>query len=181
MIDVKRIMVMGVSAGVGKSTFARELGKILEIDVYHLDRLYWKPNWIEASLDEFTTSQQRVVKHDRWIIEGNYNRTYDIRAQRADTIIYLELPLLVCLYRVFKRWIIHIGKTRPDMGEDCKEKLDYQFLKYIFTTYRRRKKQMRDRFQELIENNSEIKVVILNSKTQIQAYLEALSQCEVDD
>ena len=179
--NVKRIMVMGVSAGVGKSTFARELGEILNIDVYHLDSFYWKPNWVEAPQEEFANSQQEIVEQDEWIIEGNYNRTYDIRAQHADTIIYLELPLLVCLYRVIKRWISHIGETRSDMGEGCIEKLDYPFLKYILTTYKRRKKQMRDQFGNLIKSNSDIKVVLLNCKTNIRAYLEALSQSKVDD
>src|SRR5690625_4439060 len=169
-------MVMGVSAGVGKSTFAWKLGEILNIDVYHLDSFYWKPGWVEAPQEEFANSQQEIVEQDEWIIEGNYNRTYDIRAQHADTIIYLELPLLVCLYRVFKRWFSHIGKTRPDMGEDCKEKLDYQFLKYIFTTYRRRKKQMRDRFQQIKGKSSDIKIILLKNKSDIRSYLEMLRQ-----
>src|SRR5699024_11024103 len=176
--DVKRIMVMGVSAGVGKSTFARKLGEILNIDVYHLDSFYWKPGWVEAPQEEFANSQQEIVEQDEWIIEGNYNRTYDIRAQHADTIIYLELPLFVCLYRVFKRWISHIGKTRLDMGEGCKEKLDYQFLKYIFTTYNRRKKQMRDKFQRLEESDPAMKIVILKGKTDIQDYLDELRHSE---
>ena len=62
---------MGVSAGVGKSTFARELGEILNIDVYHLDSFYWKPNWVEAPQEEFANSQQEIVEQDEWIIEGN--------------------------------------------------------------------------------------------------------------
>lgn len=167
-------MVMGVSAGVGKSTFARELGRILEIEVCHLDALYWKPNWVEASLDEFTAKQQEVVRLDQWIIEGNYTSTYDIRVQHADTIIYLELPLRICLYRVFKRWISNIGKTRIDMGEGCKEKLDYQFLKFIWTTYHPRKKKMKARFQYLKENGSSITVVSLKGKADIRSYLQTL-------
>lgn len=169
---MNRIMVMGVSAGVGKSTFARELGDILNIDVHHLDRFYWRPNWVEAPLEEFSNSQQEVVAQDQWIIEGNYGSTYEIRAQYADTIIYLELPLYVCLYRVFKRWISHIGKTRPDMGEDCKEKLDYQFIHFICTTYHRRKKQMRDRFQAFEEDSSDKRVIILKNKAEIREYLQ---------
>jgi adenylate kinase family enzyme len=176
---MKRIMVMGVSPGVGKSTFARELGKILEIDVCHLDTLYWKPNWVEASLEEFTARQQEVVVQDQWIIEGNYNSTYVIREQHADTIIYLELPLFVCLYRVFKRWICHIGKTRPDMGKDCKEKLDYQFLKFICSTYYSRKKMMKDRFQVLIENDSHINIVLLKNKADIRSYIQTLDKRKV--
>ncbi|ASN05434.1 P-loop NTPase family protein [Virgibacillus necropolis] len=168
---MNRIMVMGASAGVGKSTFARKLGEKLDIDVYHLDSLYWKPYWVEASSEEFSASQQNIVTMGKWIIEGNYNNTYDIRAQKADTIIYLELPLLVCLYRVFKRWILNIGKTRPDMGKDCKEKLDYKFLKFICTTYSSRKKKMKVRFQEIGDQKN---IITLKSKKEIQSYITTL-------
>lgn len=171
---MKRIMVMGVSAGVGKSTFAREFGEILNIDVHHLDRFYWKPNWVEAPQEEFSNRQQEIVVQEKWIIEGNYASTYDIRASHADTIIYLELPLYVCLYRVFKRWISHIGKTRPDMGEGCNEKLDYPFIKFICSTYHRRKKQMRDRFQVFEKSDSGKKVILLKSKLEIRSYLRDL-------
>ncbi|USK26812.1 topology modulation protein [Bacillus sp. CMF21] len=172
---MNRIMVMGVSAGVGKSTFARRLGELLEISVYHLDALYWKPEWVEASLEEFADDQQKIVSLDQWIIEGNYSNTYDIRVQNADTIIYLELPLIVCLYRVFKRWIQNIGKTRPDMGEGCKEKLDFQFLKFICTTYYPRKKKMETRLQAFKVTGSQKNIIMLKNKKEIRSYLETLS------
>ncbi len=172
---MKRIMVMGVSAGVGKSTFARKLGASLSMPVYHLDSFYWKPDWIEAPLAEFAAAQQKIVNEEQWIIEGNYSNTYDIRAQHADTIIYLELPLLVCLYRVFKRWILNRGQVRPDMGKGCREKIDYQFLKFICTTYYPRKKRMKSKLQSFKEKDSQKSVIILTSKKEIQSYLETLN------
>ncbi|MGJ9384479.1 topology modulation protein [Salipaludibacillus sp. CF4.18] len=172
---MNRIMVMGVSAGVGKSMFARKLAQSLNIQVYHLDTIYWKPNWIEASLEEFSARQQEIVLLDSWIMEGNYNSTYSIRIAKADTIIYLELPLIICLYRVFKRWLTNIGKTRPDMGEGCKEKLDYQFLKFICTTYYPRKKMMKSKLQAFKEIDSENRVITLKSKKDIQSYLHSLN------
>lgn len=140
---MNRIMVIGVSAGVGKSTFSRRLGEALNIDVYHLDTLYWKPGWVEASLEEFSEAQMNIVQRPNWIIEGNYSNTFDIRVENADTIIYLELPLHICLYRVIRRWITNIGKVRPDMAEGCKEKIDWEFIKFILTTYRPRKENMK--------------------------------------
>lgn len=168
-------MIIGVSPGVGKSTFARKLGESLKINVYHLDTLYWKPKWVEASLEEFTERQQEIVILDKWIIEGNYSNTYNIRAQNADTIIYLELPLFVCLYRIFKRWLLHIGKTRPDMGKGCKEKLDYKFLKFICTTYYPRKKKMKSRLQAFIGMGPQKNIIKLKSKKEIQLFLETLT------
>jgi adenylate kinase family enzyme len=168
---MKRIMVIGISPGVGKSTFARELGKILHMNVYHLDSIYWKPNWIEATLDEFSKAQKEIVTRERWIIEGNYSNTFDIRAEYADTIIYLELPLYLCLYRVIKRWITNIGKTRPDMGEGCKEKIDWDFIKFIYTTFYSRKRKMEQRFQHYKQNNANKLIIELRSKKEIKGFL----------
>ncbi|MGM0874098.1 MAG: topology modulation protein [Bacillota bacterium] len=177
---MKRIMVMGVSAGVGKSTFARRLGEIVDIEVYHLDALFWKPEWVEASLEEFAVGQQEIVTLDQWIIDGNYSNTYDIRIQHADTIIYLELPLHVCLYRVFKRWLFNIGRVRHDMGKGCKEKLDCKFIKFIYTTYYPRKKTMQARLQAFQGIGSQKNIITLKSKQEIQSYLEKLSNEKIN-
>jgi adenylate kinase family enzyme len=174
MIDIQRIMVIGVSAGVGKSTFARRLGEALNIIVHHLDSHYWKPDWVEASPEEFVKAQEEIVENNKtWIIEGNYTGTFDIRINHADTIIYLELPLYVCLYRVVKRWLTNIGKTRPDMGEGCEEKLDWNFLKFIFTTYYPRKRKMRERFEVY---RTQKQLIVLKSKKEIDAYLLSMEK-----
>ncbi|WP_042463352.1 P-loop NTPase family protein [Neobacillus dielmonensis] len=171
---MKRIMVVGVSSGVGKSTFAKSLGKALNIHVYHLDALYWKPGWVESSLEDFSKAQREMVMQPQWIIEGNYTNTFDIRADHADTIIYLELPLYVCLYRVVKRWFMHMGRTRPDMGEGCKEKIDWKFIQFIFTTYYPRKRKMNERFHSFQSAGSTKEIIVLPSKRQIQFFLENL-------
>lgn len=106
-------MVIGVSAGVGKSIFARRLGDDLNIEVHHLDTFYWKPGWGEATLEDFISAQKEVSSHDKWIMEGNYSHSFNLRSELAATIIYLELPLGICLYRVIKRWLSNLGKTRP--------------------------------------------------------------------
>ncbi|WP_216831120.1 P-loop NTPase family protein [Alkalihalobacterium elongatum] len=172
---MRRIMILGVSAGVGKSTFAQRLGRILNIEVFHLDKLYWKRNWVESTVEEFAAHQQKIVEKEKWIIEGNYSNTYDIRAKYADTIIYLELPLIVCISRVFKRLLLNIGKTRPDMAPGCKEKIDYEFLKFICTTYHSRKKKMNDRLEQFHQSGIQKNIIILKSKKDIQTYIDNLS------
>ncbi|MGP4070820.1 topology modulation protein [Halobacillus sp. B29] len=171
---MERIMVMGISAGAGKSTFARQLGDKLNIRVYHLDAFYWKPGWIEAGLPEFKSKQEEVVGKDSWIIEGNYSSTYDLRASHADTIIYLELPLLLCLYRVIKRWWLHRGKTRSDMGEGCEEKLDFEFIKFIVATYYSRKKKMKKRLEAFQSMSPDKKIIALKSRKEIRDFFKCL-------
>jgi len=173
---MKRIMVIGISSGVGKSTFARRLGDALDINVYHLDVLYWKPNWVEATYEEFSEAQQEIVNQNQWIIEGNYSNTFKIREEHADTIIYLELPLYNCLFRVVKRWLMNIGKTRIDMGKGCKEKLDWEFIKFIYTTYYPRKKKMQKRFQSFQASNAPKKIITLTNKQEINSFMEKINQ-----
>lgn len=175
---MQRIMVMGVSAGAGKSTLARKVGDRLGIDVYHLDTFYWKPGWVEASEEEFAGKQKEVVKQDEWIMEGNYSGTYEIRAEHADTIIYVELPLSICLYRVVKRWWNNRGKTRSDLGTGCEEKLDFEFLKFIVTTYHRRKQRMRIRFREFQKKDPSLNVIVLRSKKDVTNFEHYLKTAE---
>ncbi|RDI45435.1 topology modulation protein [Falsibacillus pallidus] len=173
---MKKIMVVGISAGVGKSTFAKKIGDLLDIPVHHLDRHFWKPGWAQATFEEFRGAQEEILEHDRWIIEGNYTATYDMRAEQADTIIYLELPRYVCIYRVFKRFFKNIGRTRPDLGPDCKEKIDWPFLKFIWTTYYPRKAQMQKRFTAFQSLGKDKTIVELKNKKEIADYLQSLEK-----
>jgi adenylate kinase family enzyme len=166
---MNKVMVIGVSSGAGKSTFARRLGEVTGIEVTHLDRLFWKPDWVEASLEEFSAAQQQVVQNDQWIIEGNYAGTFPIREQYADTVIYLELPLRICLYRVLKRRVQFHGKTRNDVGEGCKEKIDKAFLKFIVSTYGARKKKMIRRLERYAEEGKTVHY--LKTPAQIEGFL----------
>ncbi|MDY0394264.1 topology modulation protein [Virgibacillus halophilus] len=170
---MEKILVMGVSAGAGKSTFAKKLGSKLHIEVTHLDALFWKPGWIQTGMEEFASSQREIVHgRDRWIVEGNYTGTYEIRAEHADTIIYLELPLYICLYRVFKRWLKNRGKTRPDLGVGCPEKLDWEFISFICTTYYPRKRKMRKWLQSFQADGEGRAVYFLKGKKRINSFIE---------
>ncbi|MCT8137185.1 topology modulation protein [Anaerobacillus sp. CMMVII] len=173
---MKRIMVIGVSAGAGKSTLAREISSTLGIDVYHLDCLYWRPGWVESPIEEFRSAQQEIIAKDKWIIEGNYGSTFMVRSERADTMVYIEFPLYVCFYRVVKRWLTNLGKNRPDMADGCPEKLDWKFIKFIATTYHERKKTMEDRLKTFQALDSGKQVFILRNNKQIRAFLKAIKE-----
>lgn len=168
---MQRIMVIGASAGAGKSTFARRLGRAMELPVHHLDAYYWKPGWVETDKKEFRHRQQELANEPRWIIEGNYNSTIDIRLGACDALIQLQLPLWRCLWRVVKRRIQYHKKKRPDMAPGCPEKLDYEFLKFIVATYRGRQKAQRHLIEEFIMKYPEKQVYILRTQQEIDAFL----------
>ncbi len=85
---MKKIVLIG-SGGAGKSTLARQLGEVLKINVYHLDALFWKPNWVGVPKDDQRNIQNKLVEKEEWIIDGNYGGTMEIRLNAADTIIFL--------------------------------------------------------------------------------------------
>lgn len=76
--------------------------------------------------------QNNLLKEPSWIIDGNYGGTLDMRIASADTIIFLDRNRFVCIYQVLKRVKEYNGMTRPDMQDDCPEKIDFSFLKWIW-------------------------------------------------
>jgi adenylate kinase family enzyme len=134
---VKKVIIIG-SGGAGKSTLARKLGEVIGIKVHHLDALYWKPGWKMTGKDEWEEIVLKIIKEETWIIDGNFGGTMDIRAQAADTVIFLDYSTTRCLYGIIKRRIMYHGRTRPDMNEGCPEKLDWQFIKWV-AEYKRKK------------------------------------------
>ncbi|GMK46287.1 topology modulation protein [Paenibacillus glycanilyticus] len=169
---MKRIAIIG-SGGAGKSTLARKLGQALNREVSHLDALFWKPNWVGVPRQEQIIIQTELVKQEEWIIDGNYGGTLDIRLHAADTIIYLDYPRLLCMYRAIKRSVQYRNKTRPDMGAGCKEKVDLRFLKWIWEYPKTTRPDILSRLQQL---SDEKQVVILKSPSEAKRFLNNLGK-----
>ncbi|MFC4386224.1 DNA topology modulation protein [Gracilibacillus marinus] len=165
---MRKIILIG-SGGAGKSTLARQLGHKLKINVYHLDALYWKPNWVGISRDEQRSIQKDLVSKEEWIIDGNYGGTIDIRLHAADTIILLDLPRIICVYRALKRMIQYRNRTRPDMGEGCKERIDVHFLKWIWNYPKTKRPEILNKLEHLKEVKQ---VVILQSPNEVKKFLD---------
>lgn len=163
-------MLIG-SGGSGKSTLARQLGNILNIQVYHLDAIFWKANWEGVSKEEQISIQTDLVKKDEWLIDGNYGGTLDIRMDAADTIIFLDINRTICTYRALKRMLKYRNKTRPDMGEGCEEKFDFDFLRWIWNYPKMKRPDILRKLHDLPENKQ---IIILKSKKDVQTFLEYL-------
>lgn len=128
----ERILILGCG-GAGKSTLARRLGQLTGLPVIHLDAHYFSAGWVATPAELWRPRVEELVAGNRWIIDGNFASTLDLRLRRADTVVFLDLPRRICLWRVFKRWMKHRGRTRPDMAPGCTEKADLEFLKWIWS------------------------------------------------
>ena len=128
---MQRVVIIG-SPGAGKSTFARKLAQRINAPVIHLDKLYWQPGWIEPDPQAWRDTLTRATQAEAWIMDGHYGSSLDLRLQAADTAILLEFPRALCLRRVMLRVLRTWGRNREDMGPGCKEKVDLEFIRFIW-------------------------------------------------
>jgi adenylate kinase family enzyme len=170
---MQRIVILG-NAGSGKSTLARALGKRLGLPVVHLDALFWEPDWVEPDAEQFRSRVSAAIAADAWVCEGNYaRRTFDLRLPRADLIIWLDTPRLICFKRVIMRGVMN--RPRADMPTGCTEKLDRAFLTFLNFVwnfdrgYRQGIEAMR------LAIGPQIPTVQLLGNRQIAAFLDSLS------
>lgn len=167
---MKKIAIIG-SGGSGKSTFARKLGEKLQIEVFHLDAILWKPNWTAVSKNQQEAIQHQLVSKDQWIIDGNYNGTLDLRLNAADCIIFMDMPRKLCVYRVFKRMLLYRNRQRPDMAEGCRERFDLNFLKWIWNYPRDKRPGVYQKLQRLQDHKE---IVILTSSKEARNFISQL-------
>lgn len=128
---MKRVAILG-PAGAGKSRLARELSEILDVPVIHLDRLYWKPNWVPMPDPEWDAIQEREVERESWIADGIQEERVIPRLwlDAADTIVFIDASPLACVWRVTRRR--RDPRSGPEMPADCEPAPFYRaFPKFL--------------------------------------------------
>jgi adenylate kinase family enzyme len=99
---MNRIVIVGTT-GSGKSTLAEVLARQLDLAFVDLDALHWEPNWKAAEPDIFRERVRTALRVDRWVVGGNYSKARDIIWTQADTLVWLDYPLWLSQWRLFKR------------------------------------------------------------------------------
>ena len=122
---MKKVIVIGC-CGAGKSTFARKLRDMTGLPLYYLDMIWHKPDRTNVSREEFDAALQNILSQGSWIIDGNYQRTLDLRLAACDTVFFFDLPVEECLAGVEARR----GTVREDMPW-VELEADEEFLQFI--------------------------------------------------
>jgi len=143
-------MIFGFPGG-GKTTLANQMGKKLNIPVYHCDRIKQIENFDWKPMDEIHALINQIISKDLWILEGY--PTIELMpacTERADTLIFVDFNRFLCMWRVTKRSFKHHNKCRPDVGDGCKDRFPPLLLWRVIWTF---PKKYRKRFLDFLSTN----------------------------
>ena len=168
---MKKIVIIG-SSGAGKSTLARELGSILKMKVFHLDRYFWQRGWKRETRDTRMDILQDFVREKQWIIEGTYLSSSELHLNAADTIIFLDIPPLLCLWRLTKRHLAYRRRSRRDIPEGSTDKLTMSHILKVVTF------PLEDRrtIKQKLRNYKSKQIIWLRSRKEVEDFLAQQKQ-----
>jgi adenylate kinase family enzyme len=172
----QRIAVVGTT-GSGKTTMARRIAQRLAIKHVELDALHWGPNWTPAPTERFREHTAQALNGDTWVVDGNYSKVRDIVWSRADTIVWLDYPLLVILGRLVSRTLRRVI-TREELWQGNHEHFAAQFASrdslflWALRTYPRRRREYPALLQR--PEHAHLAVVHLRSPRDARDWLAGL-------
>ena len=159
-------MIIG-TCGCGKTTLGEHLTSKLQISLTELDDLFWLPSWKKRPHQIFTQSIEKVTQKNAWIICGNYSKSRPLIWPKADTIIWLDLPLHILFIRILKRGLLQM-QTKEIICNGNRQTLS-KFLWMLYwvlkTFYRRRRV-----YSRLIKQRSHLHWIHLKSPEEVERF-----------
>ena len=159
-----KIIVLGCS-GSGKSVFALRLREKTGLPLIHLDNIWWRADRTHISREEFDLRLGALLRGDRWILDGDYSRTYEPRIKACDTVIFLDYGEAVAMAGITGR----VGQQRPDMPW-TEASLDPELVDLV----RNYQTKNRPVLLALLEKYPEKRRVIFRTREEADAWLAAL-------
>ena len=167
--------------GAGKSTVARAVGRTLGIEVFHLDRYWWRPggyrvigpqtvaaNTIDPA--EFRRLEEQIVARDRWVIDGGAANK-DLRLSRADTVVFLDLPRGRCILGLVQRHLRN-SYDYPD-GVQGSWRWVVFLARWVWTTWPSERRP--SLVAALSEHASPAQTFHLKNRRQVRSFLDSLA------
>lgn len=164
--NISKIAVIGGS-GTGKSTLAKNLGKILNLPVYHIDAMHHLENWVSRDKDERDRMILEKANKPKWVIDGTYKATLEERVKKADMIIFLDYSTIARLKGILGRYFKDKGKERPEIP-GCKEQMNFDFIKMTVNW----KRTKGNTIYEILEKNKNKKILIFKNRRKLNKWYE---------
>ncbi|WP_039844823.1 AAA family ATPase [Rhizobium gallicum] len=166
-----RVLVIGCSGG-GKTTLARTIATRFSLPFISMDReFFWLPGWVARARPQQRALIAERIKRDRWIMDGTNTSSFDLRLPRADIVLWVRMPRLICVWGAVSRWLKWIGRTRPEMTPGCPEKVDLEFLRYIWNFEKKHSPMV---LAAMAAHGPDVPVLQLKSRHQMRELLDLL-------
>jgi len=172
----KRILVIG-RTGSGKTTLARAIAAALQVPHVELDSLFFGPNFSTVPEPVLRERVAAAIEEDRWVTDGNKRAVRDLVWPRADTIIWLDFPAAVTLWRLGRRSMRRTASLRTEAAKTGNTKdLPKQVLagaKAVLTALRSHTGQRKE-FPQMFAapENQHLAVVRLRSPRALQRWCD---------
>ena len=162
---MEKVIIIGCP-GSGKSTFGRELKHITGLPLFHLDMLYWNEDRTTVSKEIFINRLKQVMSNSKWIIDGNYGSSMEMRIKECDTVFFLDYPTDVCMDGINTRK----GQVRSDMPWVENDNTDDEFIDFV-NSYN---SESRPKVISLLEKYSSKDIIIFKTRLDSENYLSML-------
>ena len=163
---MNRICIIGGS-GTGKTTLANNLGKQLNLPIYHIDGIHHLPNWEIRDKDERDKIILQKTDEERWIIDGTYRSTLKQRLEKSDYVIYLDYSTFAQIKGALGRFIKNHGREKQEIP-GCNEKMSWKFFFWV-VNWRKNKRQT---IIDTLQNVNNDKVHIFKTRKQLNKWYE---------
>lgn len=163
-----KIAILGYS-GSGKSTLAKYLATYYHIPLLYLDTVQFEANWKERDREEALSIVTAFMKHEEWVIDGNYKSfLQDRRLSEADHIIYMAFSRWSCLIRACRRNHMYRNASRESIANGCNEKMDLPFIWWILHKGRTAEKK---RYYNDIIRKHHAKTTVLKNQRELDKFM----------
>ena len=166
---MKKVAIVGCG-GSGKSHVARALGDVLDAPVTHLDAAFYDDEWNALPMDKFAELQRELVAGPRWVIDGNYNSTLQIRLESCDTVVLMDVSTISALYGIFSRQLRHGAGHK---GNGVHNRIHWGVIKYVATYRRRMRPRVMAKIDEFASGRAD--VVLLTNRRQTRRWLQQVA------
>ncbi len=163
----QRALIVGCP-GSGKSTFARRLRDLTGLPLHYLDMIWHRPDRTSITQAEFDRRLSEIVAGERWIIDGNYQRTIEPRLRRCDAVFLFDLPVEECLSGAAAR----VGRQREDLPW-VEETLDGEFRQWIVDFPQNRLPEL---CEYLARYREDREITVFHTRREAEDYLAGLSR-----
>ena len=163
---MKKVLVIG-SPGAGKSMFAKALHGVAGLPLYHLDLVWYGEDNKQISREDFDLQLVEILRKPEWILDGNYQRTMEMRVKACDTIFLLDYPTEVCLAGIEAR----VGQKRDDfrwVDREANPELVQKAMDFS--------RDKLPKIYELMKKYNDKDFVIFKTRGESQRYLERLGK-----